>query len=77
MVRDWGAALRGIFQIPIPIYLIQKIEERLQGDPQTNPAAFIIEVLSQVLDEDEDLSLPVAEKANIEARLKALGYLRK
>ncbi|MFN3477713.1 MAG: adenylyl-sulfate kinase [Candidatus Methylomirabilales bacterium] len=68
--------LRGMTSVPIPTYLIQKIEARLKGGSRKDPSTYIIEVVSRALAEEEEVAaLTVEEKASIEARLKALGYL--
>jgi adenylyl-sulfate kinase len=61
--------------VPIPTYLVQKIRARLDGEPRKNPSTYIVEMLSVLLAEEELVALTVEQKAGIEARLKALGYL--
>lgn len=61
--------------IPIPTYLVQKIRARLDGDPRKNPSTYIVEMLSGLLCEEESVAMTVEQKALIEGRLKALGYL--
>lgn len=66
----------GITPVPIPTYLVQQIETWLKGRSRKDPSTYIIEVLSRALAEEEGgATLTVEEKAGIEARLKALGYL--
>lgn len=64
-----------VTQVPIPTYLVQKIEATLRGKPRMNPSTYITEVLSKALAEEEVSALTMEQKASIEARLKALGYI--
>lgn len=66
----------GMTPVPIPTYLVQAIEARLKGRSQREPSTYIVEVLGRALaEEEEGVALTAEEKADIEARLKALGYL--
>lgn len=61
--------------IPIPTYLVQQIKTRLNGDSRENPSTYIVEILSTLLTKGEGVTMTVEEKAEIEARLRGLGYL--
>jgi len=66
----------GITPVPIPTYLIGKIEAALNGRAQGDPLAYIVEMVSQGLLDGEAIASPTAEeKARIQERLKELGYL--
>jgi adenylyl-sulfate kinase len=66
----------GVTFVPIPTYLVQRIEAGLQRRLRKDPSTYIIEALSRALaEEEEGAALTVEEKADIEARLRALGYL--
>jgi adenylyl-sulfate kinase len=68
--------LTGITPVPVPTYLVQRIEAMLKGFGPRDPAAYIVELLSRALATDEESTpLTAEERALIEARLKALGYL--
>ncbi|MGB4780513.1 adenylyl-sulfate kinase [Candidatus Methylomirabilis sp.] len=67
---------QGTTHIPIPTYLVQKITARLDGEPRKSPSTYVAEVLSGLLAEEEFVVAMTGEqKALIEGRLKALGYL--
>lgn len=79
-LEDLGYSARnqplGVTPVPIPTYLVQKVEAGLTGRSQIDPSTYLVEVLSRALAEQEGVAaLTVEEKAAIEARLKGLGYL--
>jgi hypothetical protein len=66
----------GLTPVPIPTYLLHRIGDGLAGQSGRNPSTFIVDVLGRALAEEEELAgLTVDERASIERRLKALGYL--
>lgn len=66
----------GITPVPLPTYLLERIEAERKGRPRSDPAAYIVEVLSRALaGEEAGVALPADERAAIEARLRGLGYL--
>ena len=67
---------QGITSVPIPAYLIHKIEAGLNGRARRDPFAYVVETVSRGLSDGEAIASPTAEdKASIKARLKELGYL--
>jgi hypothetical protein len=66
----------GLTSVPMPTYLLQRIGAGPAGQSGRNPSTFIVDVLGRALAEEEELAgLTVDERASIERRLKALGYL--
>ncbi len=66
----------GLTPVPIPTYLVQKILAGPARQSGRSTSTFIVDVLGRALVEEEELAgLTVGERASIETRLKALGYL--
>ena len=79
MLEEFGylsSRPKGITPLPIPTYLIHKIEAGLNGRARRDPFAYVVEMVSRGLSNGEAIASPTAEeKASIKARLKELGYL--
>jgi adenylylsulfate kinase len=62
--------------LPIPTYLLERLQARADGARPRPAGAHVVEVLSRVLaGEGEVPALAPEERARIEERLRALGYL--
>lgn len=70
-VQPFGTTL-----LPVPTYLLRRIEARWKPGSGRDPAGYIIDLLSGDLPEDDEaLALTAEEKTGIEERLRNLGYL--
>ena len=68
---------RGVTSVPLPTYLVERIQARVKGRPRLDPASYVADVLSEALAEKESAEggLAIEERAAIEARLRKLGYI--
>jgi adenylylsulfate kinase len=68
---------RGVTSVPLPTYLVERIQARVKGRPRLDPASYVADVLSEALAHEEAAEgrLAVEERAAIEARLRKLGYI--
>ncbi len=67
---------RGVTYVPIPTYLVRTIEAELEATDRRDPAAYVVDAISRSLTGAREVGvLSADEKATIEGRLRALGYL--
>jgi adenylylsulfate kinase len=67
---------RGVTPVPLPTYLVERIQAMVKGRPRLDPASYVADVLSEALAEKEGAeAVAVEERAAIEARLRKLGYI--
>lgn len=70
------APSEGLTPVPVPTYLLQRIEAGVAGKTGKDPFAFVVEILGRaVADEGPIRVLTAEERARIEGRLRELGYL--
>ena len=60
--------------IPIPLWLVEKIKERVKRTQFKTVSEYITFVLTQVVS-DGDQQFSPEDEQKVKARLKALGYL--
>jgi adenylylsulfate kinase len=66
----------GMTSIPIPTYLVQRIQETMKDRRHVDVSSYIVDMLSRATAEQAEMdALAVEERAVIEARLRRLGYI--
>ena len=67
---------QGLTPVPVPTYLLRRIEAGVAGKAGKDPFASVIDILGRaVADEGQIRVLTAEERARIEGRLRELGYL--
>jgi len=65
----------GMTSVPLPRYLVQRVETRLDGEPRRDVSTYVIELVVRALAEEGAITLTGAERAGVESRLRELGYI--
>lgn len=76
MKKDDEKVKYGTISLPLP--LIKKVKEKIQGTGMSSVSAFVAFVLRQILSSEEGINkkgLNKEEEEKIKNRLKSLGYI--
>jgi hypothetical protein len=72
-LEELGYLQSGTSYVPIPAYLIREVEAKV-GSPEAI-SGYLVKLLNLALQEGGTEVPAVEERASVEARLRALGYL--